>query len=106
MTAGIYPVAEYPRSDSWMVCAKAAGRDVMVPVPRWTLVGGYNEHMHRAAFVLPQSGHAILEDGWNMLPLFGRAARVGAEGKEGGDKEEEVAWERVFGEAGISCAIG
>jgi len=39
MNAGIYPVAEYAKSDSWMVCAKAAGRDVMVPVPRRTLVG-------------------------------------------------------------------
>ena len=76
MTTGIYLVAEYARSDSWMVCAKAAGCDVMVPVPGWTLVAGYNERMHQATFVLPQSGHAILEEEWNMLPLFGRHFRL------------------------------
>ena len=38
MTARIFPVAEYARSGLWMVCADAAGRDVMVPVSRQTLV--------------------------------------------------------------------
>ena len=37
-----------------MVCAKAAGSNVMVPMPRRTLVDGCrycDERMHRAAFV-------------------------------------------------------
>jgi hypothetical protein len=80
MTAGICPVAEYARLDSRMVCAKAAGSNVMVPMPRRTLVDGCrycDERMHRAAFVPPQSGHAILEEARYILPLFGRAAQVG-----------------------------
>ena len=91
-----------------MVCAESEGRDVMVP---WqALVGGcryYNERVNRAAFVLPQSGHEILEEGRNVLPLFGRAACVGAEeGNGGGEEGEEVAWERVCREAvyGVYCA--
>ena len=32
----------------------------------------YNEQVHRAAFVLPEFGRALIEEGKNITPKFGR----------------------------------
>ena len=85
MTAGLFPVSEYafttiPTYPSgqigFMVCAKEAGRDLKTPVRKVTGTRYYNEKVHSAAFVLPEFGRALLEDGTDKQPKYGRAALV------------------------------
>jgi hypothetical protein len=92
MTAGLFPVAEYAYTTiptypsgqiGFMVCSKDAGRDLKTPVKGRDLKGCryYNEQMHKSAFILPEFGRAMLEEGKNVLPVFGRAALAVAAGK-------------------------
>lgn len=83
MTAGLFPVAEYafttiPTYPSgqigFMLASKDAGRDMKTPHRKVPGCKYYNENVHRAAFVLPEFGRAMLEEGKNVLPVFGRAA--------------------------------
>jgi len=85
MTAGLFPVSEYafttiPTYPSgqigFMVCAKEAGRDLKTPVRKVTGTRYYNEKVHSAAFVLPEFGRSLLEDGADKQPKYGRAALV------------------------------
>ena len=86
MAAGLFPVAEYAYTTvptypsgqiGFVVCAKAPGRDLKKPAEGRKVEGCryYNEAIHRAAFILPEFGRAILEEGRNILPVFGRARR-------------------------------
>lgn len=83
MTEGIFPVSEYAYTTiptypsgqiGFMVCSKAAGRDLRTPVRKVAGTRYYNEAVHKSAFNLPEFGRAMLEEGKNLLPLFGRAA--------------------------------
>lgn len=83
MTSGLFPVSEYafttiPTYPSgqigFILASKQAGRDMKTPVRKLSGCKYYNENVHRAAFVLPEFGRAMLEEGKNVLPVFGRAA--------------------------------
>lgn len=78
----IFPVAEYafttiPTYPSgqigFLVCAKADGRNLREPVRPVAPTRYYNEHVHRAAFVLPEFGRALLQEDKDVTPKFGRA---------------------------------
>lgn len=82
-TRELFAVAEYafttiPTYPSgqigFMVCSKEAGRDLRTPVRKVPNTIYYNENVHKAAFVLPEFGRSLVEDGTNVTPKFGRAA--------------------------------
>ncbi|KAG2066626.1 hypothetical protein BDR04DRAFT_1136654 [Suillus decipiens] len=79
-------IPTYPSGQiGFLVCSKEPGRDLSVPARRVTNTRYYNENVHRAAFVLPQFAQSFLEEGKDILPVFGRAAaaaKVAAEGKK------------------------
>lgn len=85
-TKGIFPVAEYafttiPTYPSgqigFVVCSKEAGRDLKKAVRKVTPTRYYNEKVHEAAFVLPEFGRALVEQGQNITPKIGRALQAG-----------------------------
>ncbi|EPQ53793.1 saccharopine dehydrogenase [Gloeophyllum trabeum ATCC 11539] len=82
MTKGLFPVAEYafttiPTYPSgqigFVVCSKEAGRDLKTPVRKVPGTRYWNEKVHAAAFVLPEFGRAMTEEGVDLTPKFGRA---------------------------------
>lgn len=82
-TKSIFPVCEYAYTTiptypsgqiGFTMCSKDPSRDLKVPVREVKGTRYYNAEIHKAAFVLPEFGRAILEEGKNILPLFGRAA--------------------------------
>lgn len=82
-TRAIFPVAEfafttiptYPAGQiGFTLCAKEKGRDLRTPLRAVPDCRYYNGAVHRAAFVLPEFGRAMLEEGRNILPALGPAA--------------------------------
>lgn len=68
-------IPTYPSGQiGFMVCAKDADRDLKTPVRSLKGCRYYNEDVHRAAFVLPEFGRALLQDGKDVRPVFGRNA--------------------------------
>ena len=94
MTREIFPVSQYAYTTiptypsgqiGFIVCSKDAGRALSEPVRQVKDTRYYNEQVHRIAFVLPEFARAVLEEGRDVRPLFGRsalAARVAEEGKK------------------------
>ncbi|RDB15379.1 Saccharopine dehydrogenase [NADP(+), L-glutamate-forming] [Hypsizygus marmoreus] len=83
MTRGIFAVSEYAYTTiptypsgqiGFIVCAKAPGRDLRTPVREVKGTRYYNKALHSAAFILPEFGRAILDEGKDLLPKFGREA--------------------------------
>lgn len=81
-TGKIFAVAEYafttiPTYPSgqigFLVCSKQAGRNLKEPLRKVSQTRYYNDQVHRAAFVLPEFARALLAEGKNVLPNFGRA---------------------------------
>ncbi|GBE85943.1 saccharopine dehydrogenase [Sparassis latifolia] len=81
-TRGLFPVAEYafttiPTYPSgqigFVVCSKEPGHDVKVPVRKVTNTRYYNAEVHKAAFVLPEFGRAMIKENKNILPQLGRS---------------------------------
>ncbi|EMD36118.1 hypothetical protein CERSUDRAFT_85225 [Gelatoporia subvermispora B] len=82
-TRELFPVAEYafttiPTYPSgqigFVVCSKEAGRDLKTPVRAVTGTKYYNAEVHKAAYVLPEFGRALVEEGKEIQPKIGRAA--------------------------------
>ena len=76
-TGAIFPVFEYafttiPTYPSgqigFVVASKEQGRDLRTPVRQVAGTRYWNESVHRAAFILPEFGRAMLEEGRNVLP--------------------------------------
>nr|ODN94537.1 spermidine synthase [Cryptococcus depauperatus CBS 7855] len=66
---GITAIPTYPCGQiGIMVCSKKAGRDVSVPLHPVPETKYYNSDLHRAAFVIPEFGRAMLDDGVNVMP--------------------------------------
>ena len=91
MTRGIFPVSEYAYTTiptypsgqiGFILCSKEAGRDLSTPVRKVTDTKYYNEKLHKSAFDLPEFGRAMLEEGKNLFPNFGRAAATAAQTKQ------------------------
>ncbi|KAG6821131.1 hypothetical protein H0H93_006470 [Arthromyces matolae] len=92
VTRNIFPVSEYafttiPTYPSgqigFVVCSKEPGRDLRTPVRQVPGTRYYNSDVHKAAFILPEFGRALLKEGRDLLPKFGRAAREIQNQKEG-----------------------
>ncbi|KAI1793735.1 saccharopine dehydrogenase [Ganoderma leucocontextum] len=90
-TRGLFPVAEYafttiPTYPSgqigFMVASKEAGRDLSKPLREVPNTRYYNAEVHKAAFVLPEFGTALLKEGKDVRPKFGAAAATGAPTKK------------------------
>jgi spermidine synthase len=97
MTSGIFPVAEYAYTTiptypsgqiGFMLCSKEAGRDLRTPLRKVSGCKYYNENIHKSAFLLPEFGRAMLEDGKDISPVFGRKALAAAAVKEGKPKKK------------------
>lgn len=78
-TNALFPVAQYafttiPTYPSGQIgftlASTAAGRDLSVPLRKIQDTRYYNEDVHRAAFVLPEFGRAMLSEGRNILPVL------------------------------------
>lgn len=94
MTREIFPVSQYafttlPTYPSgqigFILCSKEVERKLSEPIRKVKNTRYYNEQVHRAAFVLPEFARAILEEGRDIRPLFGRnalAAKATQEGKK------------------------
>jgi hypothetical protein len=50
------------------VCSKAEGRDLAQPLRAVPKCRYYNSEIHKASFVLPEFGRAMLDDNVNVLP--------------------------------------
>ncbi|TFK21590.1 spermidine synthase [Coprinopsis marcescibilis] len=59
-----------------IVAAKAPGRDLKVAVREVPGCRYYNRAIHSASFVLPEFTRAMLEDGKDIRPVFGRALKA------------------------------
>nr|ULF48218.1 spermidine synthase 2 [Ganoderma lucidum] len=90
-TRGLFPVAEYAYTTiptypsgqiGFMVASKEAGRDLSKPLREVPNTRYYNAEVHKAAFVLPEFGRALLKEGRDVRPKFGAAAATGAPTKK------------------------
>ncbi len=73
-------IPTYPSGQiGFLVCSKAHERDLKTPLRTIPNTRYYNADVHRAAFVLPEFGRALIAEDKNILPPFGRAARALAE---------------------------
>ncbi|KAJ7043341.1 saccharopine dehydrogenase, partial [Mycena alexandri] len=98
MTKGLFPMSEYafttiPTYPSgqigFIVATRDVNRDLRTPVRDVKGTKYYNRAVHSAAFVLPEFGRAMLEDGKDVRPSFGRDAKA-AEVKASGVKSKKV----------------
>ena len=80
-TRELFPVAEYafttiPTYPSgqigFVVCSKEANRNVREPVRAVKPTRYYNAEVHKAAFVLPEFGRALVEEGKLITPKLGK----------------------------------
>ncbi|KAN0115967.1 saccharopine dehydrogenase [Russula decolorans] len=73
-------IPTYPSGQiGFLVCSKTHDRDLKTPLRAISNTRYYNANIHRAAFVLPEFGRALIAEDKNILPPFGRAARALAE---------------------------
>lgn len=81
-TRELFPVAEYafttiPTYPSgqigFVVCSKEANRNVREPLRPVKPTRYYNAEVHKAAFVLPEFGRSVIEDGKDITPKLGKA---------------------------------
>lgn len=94
-TKKIFSVAEYATSTiptypsgsmGFLVCSKEPTRQMNVPLREIPGCKYYNAEVHKAAFVLPEFGRAMIQDGKNILPVFG-GVRPGQASGQGSDKK-------------------
>lgn len=83
MTRGIFAVSEYAYTTiptypsgqiGFIICSKNPGRDLRTPVREVKDTRYYNATLHTSAFNLPEFARALLEEGKDLLPKFGREA--------------------------------
>ena len=86
-TRELFPVAEYafttiPTYPSgqigFAVCSKEKGRDLKTALRKVEGTRYYNADVHRAAFVLPEFGRVMLQEGKDILPVLKRVAAEGS----------------------------
>ncbi|TFK60671.1 saccharopine dehydrogenase [Pluteus cervinus] len=83
IVSNLFPVSEYafttiPTYPSgqigFIICSKAVDRDLKTPLREVKNTVYYNSAVHKAAFTLPEFTRAMLSEGRDILPKFGRAA--------------------------------
>jgi spermidine synthase len=81
MTRGLFATSEYAYTTiptypsgqiGFIVCSKSPGRDLKTPVRKVKDTKYYNEALHTAAFTLPEFARALLDEGKDLRPKFGR----------------------------------
>ncbi|KAF9466307.1 saccharopine dehydrogenase [Collybia nuda] len=81
MTRKLFPVSEYAYTTiptypsgqiGFIICSKEPGRNLKKALREVKDTKYYNSELHAAAFVLPEFGRAILDEGRDILPVFGR----------------------------------
>jgi spermidine synthase len=72
-----------------MICAKSPGRELRTPVREVKNTKYYNKDIHRTAFVLPEFTKVLLEQGKDIRPKFGRAAKA-VEAEAAGRRKKKV----------------
>ncbi|TFK17004.1 glyceraldehyde-3-phosphate dehydrogenase-like protein [Coprinopsis marcescibilis] len=70
-------IPTYPSGQIWhIVAVKAPGRDLKVAVRDVSGCRYYNRAIHSASFVFPEFTRAMLEEGKDARPVFGRALKA------------------------------
>lgn len=91
LTRSLFPVTEYafttiPTYPSgqigFVVSTKDAKRDLKIPVRDVPGCKYWNKEVHRAAFILPEFGRAMLEENKLITPVLGKQAAQGAKAKK------------------------
>jgi spermidine synthase / saccharopine dehydrogenase (NADP+, L-glutamate-forming) len=73
-------IPTYPSGQiGFLVCSTMPNRDLKTALRTIPNTRYYNSNVHKAAFVLPEFGRALIEENKNVLPSVGRAARALAE---------------------------
>ncbi len=73
-------IPTYPSGQiGFLVCSTASNRDLKMPLRTVPNTRYYNADVHKAAFILPEFGRALIEEQKNIAPPVGRAARALAE---------------------------
>ncbi|KAI0310968.1 saccharopine dehydrogenase [Amylostereum chailletii] len=73
-------IPTYPSGQiGFVVCSTAKDRDLKTPVRTVPDTKYYNSAIHKAAFVLPEFGRALIEEDRQIMPKFGREGRAIAE---------------------------
>ena len=73
-------IPTYPSGQiGFLVCSSAPNRDLKTALRTIPNTRYYNSSVHKAAFVLPEFGRALIEEQKNITPPVGRAARALAE---------------------------
>jgi len=73
-------IPTYPSGQiGFLVCSTAPNRDLKTALRTIPDTRYYNPDVHKAAFVLPEFGRSLIEEGKDILPSVGRAARALAE---------------------------
>ena len=62
-----------------ILCSKAPGRDMKIPLREVKDTRYYTSEIHKASFVLPRFAEAYLNEDIDLRPVFGRAASALAE---------------------------
>ena len=76
-------IPTYPSGQiGFTMAAKVEGRDLTTPLRKVPNCRYYNEQVHRAAFVLPEFGRAMLEEGKDLRPVIGPEAKLQAGGQQ------------------------
>lgn len=83
-------IPTYPSGQiGFMICAKSPGRELRTPVREVKNTKYYNKDIHRTAFVLPEFTKVLLEQGKDIRPKFGRAAKA-VEAEAAGRRKKKV----------------
>ncbi|KAI9440197.1 saccharopine dehydrogenase [Lactarius psammicola] len=73
-------IPTYPSGQiGFLVCSTAPNRDLKTALRTIPGTRYYNSNVHKAAFVLPEFGRALIEEQKDITPPVGRAARALAE---------------------------
>ncbi|KAH9174616.1 saccharopine dehydrogenase [Lactarius sanguifluus] len=73
-------IPTYPSGQiGFLVCSTAQSRDLKTALRTVPNTRYYNSNVHKAAFVLPEFGRALIEEQKNITPPVGRASRALAE---------------------------
>ena len=73
-------IPTYPSGQiGFLVCSTTPDRDLKTALRTVPNTRYYNTDVHKAAFVLPEFGRALIEENKSISPPFGRAARALAE---------------------------
>ncbi|KAI9430119.1 saccharopine dehydrogenase [Lactarius indigo] len=70
-------IPTYPSGQiGFLVCSTAPNRDLKTALRTVPNTRYYNSNVHKAAFVLPEFGRALIEEQKNITPPVGRASRA------------------------------